>query len=91
MPNKRKREMFGIADQLLGGGRIKVVCADGKTRLCRIPGKMKKRRWIHEGDLLIIRPWDFQDEKADIVDRYTKIQAINLSKRGLVPSVIDIF
>jgi len=83
--------MFGIAEQLLGGGRIKVVCADGKTRLARIPGKMKKRKWIHEGDLLIVRPWDFQDEKADIVNRYTKIQAINLSRRKLLPPLLDVF
>lgn len=84
-------EMFGIADQLLGAGKMKVICADGKSRLARIPGKMKKRQWIRVGDLVIVHPWEFQDDKADVVWRYTKTQAINLKKRGLIPEQINIF
>lgn len=91
LPYRKKGELFGIADQLLGGSRIRVVCADGKSRLCRIPGRMKKRKWIREGDLVIIRPWSFQDEKADVVWRYTRTEASNLSKRRLVPSSLNIF
>jgi len=83
--------MFGIADQLLGASRIKVMCADGKSRLGRIPGKIKKRMWIREGDLVIIRPWEFQDEKADIIYRYRKTQSSYLSRRGIIPKTIDIF
>lgn len=83
--------MFGIADQLLGAAHISVVCQDGKTRLARIPGRMKRRLWIREGDLVILRPWSFQDEKADISWRFTRTQAVNLSKRGLIPQAIDIF
>ncbi len=91
LPNKKKGEIFAIADQLLGGSRIKCVCADGKGRLARIPGKLRRRMWIREGDLLIISPWEFQDEKADIKWRYTKTQAVSLSKKGLIPKEIDIY
>jgi translation initiation factor 1A len=91
LPNKSKKEIFGIADQLLGASRIKVMCSDGKSRMGRIPGKIKKRMWIREGDLLIVRPWDFQDEKADIIYRYTRTQAISLSRKGLIPKSVDIF
>ncbi len=91
LPDPRKGEMFGIADQIVGGSRIMVVCADGRTRLSRIPGKMKRRMWIREGDLVIISVWEFQEDKADIRYRYTKTQAGNLSRRGLVPDSIDIF
>ena len=56
--------MFGIADQLLGASRIKIMCADGKSRMGRIPGKIRKRMWIREGDLLILRPWEFQDDRS---------------------------
>ena len=38
LPNKNKNEMFAIADRLMGGSRINVVCADGKSRMARIPG-----------------------------------------------------
>ena len=91
LPNRRNMEMFGIADQLLGGSRIKVLCADGKARMARIPGKMKKRMWIRTGDLVIIKPWEFQEDKADVIWRYTKTQAISLSKKRLLPEVINVF
>ncbi len=90
-PDRDKGELFGIADQLLGGSRLHVMCEDGKKRLARIPGRMKRRMWIREGDLVILNPWDFQDEKADIVWRYTKTQAQHLSRRGHVPESIDVF
>lgn len=37
----------------------------------RILGKIKKRVWIREGDVVIVVPWEFQNEKADVVWRYT--------------------
>ena len=91
MPSNREGEIFGIADQLLGASRIRVMCADGKSRLGRIPGKLKKRMWIREGDLLIVRVWEFQDEKCDIRHRYTKTEASYLSRRGVIPKSINIF
>ena len=83
--------MFGIADQLLGAAHLQVVGEDGKTRLARIPGRMKRRLWIREGDLVIIKPWSFQDEKADVVWRFTRTQAMNLSRKGVIPESIDVF
>ena len=53
---------------------IRVRCSDGVTRLGRIKGKMKKRAWIREGDIIIIVPWSFQDDKCDITYRYTPPQ-----------------
>jgi translation initiation factor 1A len=83
--------MYAVADQLLGASRIKVMCEDGKSRMGRIPGKLKKRMWMREGDLLIVKPWDFQDEKADILYRYTKTQSSYLKRRGWIPKNLDVF
>ena len=83
--------MFAIADNILGGRRVSVVCADGKTRMARIPGKMRRRQWVREGDLIIIWPWDFQDSKADVKHRYSKTQAIYLSRKGVLPEIVDLF
>ena len=91
LPNTRKGEIFAIAEQLLGASRIKVMCQDGVSRMGRIPGKIKKRMWIREGDLLIVRPWQFQDDKADIIFRYTKTESSYLSRRGLIPKTLDLF
>ena len=91
LPSTREGEIFGVADQLLGASRIRVMCADGKSRLGRIPGKLKKRMWIREGDLLVIKVWDFQDAKCDIKHRYTKTESTYLSRRGIIPKAVDIF
>lgn len=87
LPKKDRGEIYGLAEQLLGASRIKVMCEDGKSRMGRIPGKIKKRMWIREGDLLIIKPWDFQDDKADIIYRYTKTQASYLKRKMLLPKI----
>lgn len=91
LPRQNQGELFGISDQLLGASRIRVMCADGKSRMGRIPGKIKKRMWIREGDLLILRPWEFQDDKADILYRYTRTQATYLSRKKMIPDVINVF
>ncbi len=80
LPNKRNREIFGSAELMLGANRIRVRCFDGVTRIGRIKGKIKKKVWIREGDILIVVPWSFQDEKCDIVYRYTRPQVEWLRK-----------
>ncbi|MGQ4915016.1 MAG: translation initiation factor eIF-1A [Candidatus Asgardarchaeia archaeon] len=76
-------ELFGVVIQLLGYDRARVECEDGQVRLCRIPGKMKKRIWIKEGDVVLVAPWDFQyDTRADIVWRYTRNEARWLQEKG---------
>ncbi len=91
LPDKNKGEMFAIVDKIMGGGHMMVMCADGKSRMARIPGKIKRRMWIREGDLIVIRPWDFQNEKADVVYRYTRNQAAHLSKSRKLPEILDVF
>lgn len=91
LPRRNRGEIFGIASQLLGAARIRVMCEDNVSRMGRITGKMKKKMWIREGDLLVIRPWGFQEGKADILFRYSRTQATYLSRRNLLPKSMDLF
>ena len=91
LPKRKINEMFAIADQILGGRRVTAVCEDGESRLARIPGKMRRRQWVREGDLIVVQPWDFQDSKADVRSRYTKTQSIYLSRKGVLPEIVDLF
>ncbi len=76
-------QFLGIVDQMLGYDRLKVKCADGHERLCRIRGKMKRRVWIKTGDVVLVAPWDFQyDSRGDILWRYTESQAEWLRRKG---------
>lgn len=76
-------DVLGVAIKLLGFDRVLVKCQDGNERLCRIRGKMKRRVWIREGDVVLVSPWDFQsDKRGDVVWRYTHAQAEWLRKNG---------
>jgi len=78
-------DVLCIAVRLLGFDRVSVKCQDGHERLCRIRGKMKRRVWIREGDVVLVSPWDFQsDKRGDIIWRYTKSQADWLRKNGYI-------
>jgi len=91
LPNANKGEMFGIVEKMLGSSRLTVMCADGKSRVGRIPGKIRKKMWIKEGDLVIVKPWSFQDDRADVTYRYTKTQASYLSRNKILPEILDVF
>jgi translation initiation factor 1A len=91
LPRRNRGEVFGIASQLLGAARIRVMCEDNVSRMGRITGKMKKKMWIREGDLLILRPWGFQEGKADILFRYSRTQSQYLARKNLLPQSVNIF
>ena len=91
LPRRNRGEVFGIASQLLGAARIRVMCEDNVSRMGRITGKMKKKMWIREGDLLVVRPWGFQEGKADILFRYSRTQSQYLSRKNLLPASVNIF
>ena len=76
-------DVLGVAVKLLGFDRVLVKCQDGHERLCRIRGKMKRRVWIREGDIVLVSPWDFQsDKRGDIFWRYKRSQAELLRRKG---------
>ena len=79
----RGKQTFGIIEQRLGGSRMNVRCLDGKTRICRIPGRLKRHLWVREGDVTIVEPWEFGGEdKGDIIYKYSKSQVQFLNRKG---------
>lgn len=84
----RQGEVLGIVEMMLGGDKFKVKCDDGNIRICRIPGKMRKRVWIKAGDLILVEPWSVQSsERGDVVFRYTATQANWLHRKGYVKTI----
>lgn len=81
----RTGEVLGIVEELVGGDKMRVRCDDGKTRVCRIPGKLRKRVWIYQGDMVLIEPWKVQShERGDIIFKYTRTQAGWMKRKGFV-------
>ncbi|MFC2154488.1 translation initiation factor eIF-1A [Candidatus Altiarchaeota archaeon] len=81
----RRGEILGEVEQLLGDRRMSVHCTDGNVRLCRIPGKIRRRIWIKEGNIVLVEPWSVQgNERGDILWRYTIQQANWLERKGFL-------
>ena len=84
----RGKEILGVLDQRLGGSRSYVRCMDSKTRVCRIPGRLKRRLWVRPGDIVLIEPWELDAEtKGDIIYKYSKSQIQLLKRKGLLKSL----
>jgi len=80
-----ENDVIGIVQKLLGFDRVLVKCQDGYVRTCRIRGKMKRRTWIREGDVVLVSPWDFQsEERGEIFHRYTDNQVDDLRRKGIL-------
>ena len=86
----RGNQVFGVLEQRLGASRLRVRCLDSKTRVCRIPGRMKRRLWVREGDIVIVEPWEFGgDAKGDVIYKYTPTQVYFLKKKGYLKQIED--
>jgi len=81
----RGKEVMGILEQRLGASRILIKCFDGKTRTCRVPGRLKRELWLREGDIVIVEPWEYQsDEKGDVIYKYSKAAVQWLKSKGYI-------
>ena len=78
----KEKQVIGIISQRLGGSRMYVSCMDGKTRNCRVPGAKRRGLWLREGDAVIVEPWEFDDEKADIQYKYSPNEVNKLKSMG---------
>ncbi len=95
-PNKQLGEIFGRVVGILGNDRMEVFCEDGKHRIGRIRGKIKKRVWIRIADLVIVNPWDWETEtpdkmgKCEISWRYMKHEISWLERKNKIPEILKI-
>jgi translation initiation factor 1A len=70
---------------MLGNGRLESMCFDGVKRLAHIRGKLRKKVWINQGDIILLSLRDYQDEKGDVILKYTADEARSLKAYGELP------
>jgi translation initiation factor 1A len=70
---------------MLGNGRVEAQCFDGNKRLGTIRGKMRKKVWINQGDIILVGLREFQDDKCDVILKYNADEARNLKAYGELP------
>ena len=90
----RGEEVIGIIEQRLGGNKMLVSCLDGKTRNCRVPGRLKRELWLRPGDVVLIEPWELDKDKGDVIFKYrpNQVEWLKEKARGFMgPSTYEIF
>ena len=81
-------ELIGKVIRIAGATKFLVRCADSNERLCSIPGRLRRRFWIKENDIVIVRPWVVQTtERGDIVWRYSVMDIGKLRDRKLLDNL----
>ena len=83
---KEDGQEYAQVVRMLGNGRLEALCFDGKTRLGHIRGKMRKKVWVSQGDIVLCGLRDFQDQKCDIILKYSADEARNLKAYGELPA-----
>jgi translation initiation factor 1A len=78
----RGKEIIGVIEQRLGGNKMMVNCLDGKSRNCRVPGRLKRKLWLRPNDVVLIEPWELDFNKGDVIFKYPSNQIAWLRKNG---------
>ncbi|KAH6888111.1 hypothetical protein B0T10DRAFT_489560 [Thelonectria olida] len=82
---KEDGQEYAQVVKMLGNGRLEAMCFDGNKRLANIRGKMRKKVWINQGDIILLSLRDFQDDKGDVILKYTADEARTLKSYGELP------
>lgn len=83
----KKGEFIGKIVQRYGGNRMEVLTTDGKTRNCRVPGKYKRQLWLRPKDIILIKIWEFDQDKGDIIYKYKPNEVTQLKKKGVLDNL----
>ena len=81
---------YAQVTKMLGNGRLEAMCFDGQKRLCHIRGKLRKKVWINQSDIILVGLRDYQDAKADVILKYSADEARNLKSYGEFPESVKI-
>jgi len=89
-------QLYGQISKTLGGSRFLVKCFDKdpknnefilKEKICHVCGKMRKKVWINDNDLILLSVREFDETKGDIIHKYTNDEARKLKKKKLIPNI----
>ena len=88
---KEAGQDYAQVEKILGNCRLRVRCFDdNKTRLGVIRGAMRKRIWMSVHDVVLVGLRNFQDDKVDIIHKYSDDDVRKLRLYGELPETVRI-
>lgn len=81
---------YAQVTKMLGNGRLEAQCFDGEKRLAHIRGKLRKKVWINQGDIILLSLREFQDDHSDVILKYNADEARSLKSYGELPETAKI-
>merc|ERR1712029_475145 len=87
---KEDGQEYAQVIKMLGNGRLEAMCFDGVKRLFHIRGKLRKKVWINQSDIILVGLRDYQDARADVILKYSADEARNLKSYGEFPENVKI-
>ena len=85
---KEESEEYAQITKILGDGRFQCKCADGVDRIAHVRGKMRKRTWLANGDIILVSIREFEQEKCDVVEKYKEKEVAKLKSVGEIPDTM---
>ena len=85
---KEDGESYGQIIKILGNGRFEARCDDHIVRICHVRGKLHKKVWINNEDIVLISKRSFEDKKADIIFKYTPDEVRKLKSLGELTDLV---
>ncbi len=84
------KQFIGIVEKRLGGSRMSIRSNTGKDIMARVPGRAKKYLWIREGDIVLLEPWELDDDKADLIYKFKPNEIKVLEKKGILTNLENV-
>ena len=79
---KEDGQEYALVTKMLGGTNVKVTKSDGTECVAHIRGSFRKKVYIIPGDLVLLGIRDFQQDKADVIYKYTNDEQRMLKSYG---------
>ena len=88
--DENESQEYAQITKALGNCRFEVMCFDGKSRMATMCGKMRKRVFVNQDELVLVSLRDWQDSKCDIIDKYNTNDVQKLKQLKCIPDFIKL-
>lgn len=82
---REEDQEYAQITKMLGNGHVEATCFDGEKRIAHIRGKLRKKVWMQQGDIILVSLREFEDKSCDVVHKYNADEARTLVSMGELP------